>query len=72
MIELFDRGGIPEAVLVRRLPADPGLPAPDRPVPSSGELDLDGFVSETITLDDVEEAFRRMQHGEVLRSVVLL
>jgi S-(hydroxymethyl)mycothiol dehydrogenase len=29
-------------------------------------------VSETIALDAVEEAFARMQRGEVLRSVVTL
>jgi S-(hydroxymethyl)mycothiol dehydrogenase len=37
-----------------------------------GRLDLDGFVSETIGLDDVEAAFAKMQRGEVLRSVVML
>ncbi len=37
-----------------------------------GRLDLDRFVSETIRLDDVEEAFAKMQRGEVLRSVVTL
>ncbi|MBB5122384.1 alcohol dehydrogenase [Streptomyces eurocidicus] len=37
-----------------------------------GRLDLDAFVSETIALDEVEEAFHRMEKGEVLRSVVLL
>lgn len=37
-----------------------------------GRLDLDGFVSEVITLDDVEEAFHRMEAGDVLRSVVVL
>ena len=37
-----------------------------------GRLDLDGFVSETIGLDDVEEAFHKMERGEVLRSVVVL
>src|SRR4051795_12132667 len=36
-----------------------------------GRLDLDGFVSETITLDDIEDAFAKMRRGEVLRSVVL-
>ncbi|MEZ0093573.1 S-(hydroxymethyl)mycothiol dehydrogenase [Streptacidiphilus sp. EB129] len=36
-----------------------------------GRLDLDAFVSETIALDGVEEAFERMHQGEVLRSVVL-
>jgi S-(hydroxymethyl)mycothiol dehydrogenase len=37
-----------------------------------GRLDLDGFVSETIGLGDVEEAFHKMERGEVLRSVVVL
>jgi S-(hydroxymethyl)mycothiol dehydrogenase len=37
-----------------------------------GRLPLDRFVSETIGLDDVEEAFAKMHRGEVLRSVVLL
>jgi S-(hydroxymethyl)mycothiol dehydrogenase len=36
-----------------------------------GRLDLDGFVSETIALDQVEDAFEKMHRGEVLRSVVL-
>jgi S-(hydroxymethyl)mycothiol dehydrogenase len=35
-----------------------------------GRLDLDAFVSETIPLEGVEEAFAKMQRGEVLRSVV--
>ncbi|WP_199548883.1 S-(hydroxymethyl)mycothiol dehydrogenase [Streptomyces sp. N35] len=37
-----------------------------------GRLDLDAFVSETIALDGVEEAFARMHKGDVLRSVVIL
>src|SRR5450432_2529426 len=37
-----------------------------------GRLDLDAFVSETIGLGDIEEAFAKMHRGEVLRSVVLL
>jgi S-(hydroxymethyl)mycothiol dehydrogenase len=37
-----------------------------------GRLDLDAFVSETIALDDVEDAFGRMASGDVLRSVVML
>ena len=37
-----------------------------------GRLDLERFVSETISLDDVEDAFHKMERGEVLRSVVLL
>ena len=38
----------------------------------AGRLPLDKFVSETISLDQVEEAFTRMGRGEVLRSVVIL
>ncbi|MFE6358501.1 S-(hydroxymethyl)mycothiol dehydrogenase [Streptomyces sp. NPDC057806] len=37
-----------------------------------GRLDLDAFVSETIALDEVEDAFARMDKGDVLRSVVIL
>jgi S-(hydroxymethyl)mycothiol dehydrogenase len=37
-----------------------------------GRYDLDRFVSETIALDQVEEAFAKMQRNEVLRSVVVL
>ncbi|URM88967.1 S-(hydroxymethyl)mycothiol dehydrogenase [Streptomyces sp. MRC013] len=37
-----------------------------------GRLDLDAFVSETVALDEVEDAFVRMQKGDVLRSVVVL
>ncbi len=35
-------------------------------------LDLGAFVTETIELDGVEQAFERMQQGDVLRSVVEL
>ncbi|MFF4906011.1 S-(hydroxymethyl)mycothiol dehydrogenase [Streptomyces sp. NPDC001260] len=37
-----------------------------------GRLPLDEFVTETIRLDEVEKAFERMHHGDVLRSVVVL
>ena len=37
-----------------------------------GRLELDLFVSETISLNEVEEAFHKMERGEVLRSVVIL
>ena len=37
-----------------------------------GRLPLEKFVSERIGLDDVEEAFRKMHDGTVLRSVVML
>jgi S-(hydroxymethyl)mycothiol dehydrogenase len=38
----------------------------------AGRLPLEKFVSETIALADVEEAFAKMGRGEVLRSVVTL
>ena len=37
-----------------------------------GRLPLEKFVSETVGLGDVEAAFTKMEHGEVLRSVVIL
>ncbi|MEG3627779.1 S-(hydroxymethyl)mycothiol dehydrogenase [Streptomyces poriticola] len=37
-----------------------------------GRLDLAAFVTETIRLDEVEQAFDRMHAGDVLRSVVVL
>jgi S-(hydroxymethyl)mycothiol dehydrogenase len=50
------------------------LPSRDFPMLVSlylqGRLDLGAFVTETISLDAVEQAFTRMQSGEVLRSVV--
>jgi S-(hydroxymethyl)mycothiol dehydrogenase len=69
MIDFFGRGG-------RLKPSWYGdcLPSRDFPVLVDlylqGRLDLDRFVSEIIGLDDVEEAFHRMERGEVLRSVV--
>ena len=36
-----------------------------------GRLDLDRFVSATITMDEVEDAFAAMHRGDVLRSVVV-
>jgi S-(hydroxymethyl)mycothiol dehydrogenase len=71
MIEFFGRGGALK-------PSWYGdcLPARDFPMLVdlylAGRLDLDLFVSETIGLGDIEQAFTRMQRGEVLRSVVVL
>jgi S-(hydroxymethyl)mycothiol dehydrogenase len=71
MIELFGRGG-------RIKPSWYGDCLPSRDFPMlidlhlQGRLELDRFVSETISLGDVEEAFHRMEQGEVLRSVVVL
>jgi S-(hydroxymethyl)glutathione dehydrogenase/alcohol dehydrogenase len=36
----------------------------------SGQLDLDAMVSATIKLDQVNEGFRAMEAGEVIRSVI--
>jgi S-(hydroxymethyl)mycothiol dehydrogenase len=71
MIEFFGRGG-------RLKPSWYGDCPPSRDFPMlidlylQGRLDLDRFVSETIGLDGVEEAFHRMERGEVIRSVVVL
>lgn len=52
------------------------LPSRDFPMPvdlyRQGRLHLDRFASETIALDDVEEAFHRTDRGEVPGSVVLI
>ncbi|HTP15980.1 MAG TPA: S-(hydroxymethyl)mycothiol dehydrogenase [Streptosporangiaceae bacterium] len=52
------------------------LPSRDFPMLTElhlqGRLPLEKFVSETIALDAVEEAFAKMGRGEVLRSVVVL
>ena len=37
-----------------------------------GRFDLEAFVTERIGLEDVEDAFHKMERGEVLRSVVVL
>ncbi|CAN5893736.1 S-(hydroxymethyl)mycothiol dehydrogenase [soil metagenome] len=71
MIDFFGRGGALK-------PSWYGDCLPSRDFPMlidlylQGRLDLDRFVTETITLDQVEEAFGRMEGGEVLRSVVVV
>ena len=71
MIEVFGRGGTLKSSWYGDC-----LPSRDFPMLIDlylqGRLDLDRFVSETISLDDVEEAFHAMERGEVLRSVVVL
>jgi S-(hydroxymethyl)mycothiol dehydrogenase len=70
-IEIFGRGGSLKSSWYGDC-----LPSRDFPMLIDlylqGRLDLDGFVSETIGLDSVEEAFHKMERGEVLRSVVLI
>jgi S-(hydroxymethyl)mycothiol dehydrogenase len=70
LIEVFGRGGALKSSWY-------GDCLPSRDFPTyidlylQGRLDLDRFVSETIKLNDVEEAFHKMERGEVLRSVVV-
>ena len=70
-IEVFGRGGALKSSWYGDC-----LPSRDFPLLidlyRQGRLDLDRFVSETIALDAVEEAFHKMERGEVLRSVVVL
>ena len=71
MIDFFGRGGALK-------PSWYGDCLPSRDFPLlvdlhlQGRLPLEDFVSETIGLGDIEEAFHRLQRGEVLRSVVVL
>ena len=70
LIEVFGRGGALKSSWYGDC-----LPSRDFPMLIDlylqGRFDLDAFVSETIGLDDVEAAFEKMHHGEVLRSVVV-
>jgi S-(hydroxymethyl)mycothiol dehydrogenase len=71
LIEVFGHGGAVKSSWY-------GDCLPERDFPllvdlwQQGRFPLDRFVSERIALDTVEEAFARMERGEVLRSVVVL
>jgi S-(hydroxymethyl)mycothiol dehydrogenase len=71
LIDVFARGGALKSSWY-------GDCLPSRDFPTlvdlhlQGRLPLERFVSETIELGDVEAAFTKMRHGEVLRSVVLI
>ena len=71
LIDVFGRGGSLKSSWY-------GDCLPSRDFPTlidlhlQGRLPLERFVSETIGLADVEAAFAKMHHGEVLRSVVVL
>jgi S-(hydroxymethyl)mycothiol dehydrogenase len=71
MLDVFGRGGALKSSWYGDC-----LPTRDFPMLIGlflqGRLPLDKFVSETIALDEVAAAFTKMEHGEVLRSVVLL
>jgi len=71
LIEVFGHGGAIKSSWY-------GDCLPERDFPllidlwQQGRFPLDRFVSERIGLDEVEEAFHKMERGEVLRSVVVL
>ncbi|MEV4295694.1 S-(hydroxymethyl)mycothiol dehydrogenase [Microbispora rosea] len=71
LLDVFGRGGALKSSWYGDC-----LPSRDFPMLVSlyqqGRLDLDAFVTETIAIEDVEAAFEKMHHGEVLRSVVVL
>jgi S-(hydroxymethyl)mycothiol dehydrogenase len=70
LIDVFGRGGALKSSWYGDC-----LPSRDFPMLIDlflqGRLPLDQFVSETITINDIEAAFTKMHHGDVLRSVVL-
>ncbi|MBK02855.1 MAG: S-(hydroxymethyl)mycothiol dehydrogenase [Acidimicrobiaceae bacterium] len=71
LIEVFGRGGALKSSWYGDC-----LPTRDFPMLIDlylqGRLQLDRFVSERITIDEVENAFHKMERGEVLRSVVII
>ncbi|MFS0886240.1 S-(hydroxymethyl)mycothiol dehydrogenase [Aeromicrobium sp. 179-A 4D2 NHS] len=71
LIDVFGRGGALKSSWYGDC-----LPSRDFPMLidlyRQGRLDLDAFVTEEIGIGDVEAAFDKMHHGEVLRSVVVL
>ncbi|MET9386958.1 S-(hydroxymethyl)mycothiol dehydrogenase [Streptomyces sp. NPDC002928] len=71
LIDVFGRGGALKSSWYGDC-----LPSRDFPLLIDlylqGRLDLDAFVTEEIGLADVEAAFERMHHGEMLRSVVII
>ena len=70
LLDVFGRGGSLKSSWY-------GDCLPDRDFPMlidlylQGRLPLDAFVSEEIGINDIEEAFAKMQRGDVLRSVVI-
>ncbi|HTU72208.1 MAG TPA: S-(hydroxymethyl)mycothiol dehydrogenase [Trebonia sp.] len=71
LLEVFGRGGALKSSWYGDC-----LPSRDFPMlvdlHLEGRLPLEKFVSETISLGEVEDAFSKMERGDVLRSVVVL
>ncbi|MFF0970805.1 S-(hydroxymethyl)mycothiol dehydrogenase [Streptomyces sp. NPDC003703] len=70
LLDVFGRGGSLKSAWYGDC-----LPSRDFPMlvdlHQQGRLDLGAFVTETIGLGDIEQAFGRMHDGDVLRSVVV-
>ncbi|CAM3310496.1 S-(hydroxymethyl)mycothiol dehydrogenase [Nocardioides dubius] len=70
LIDVFGRGGSLKSSWYGDC-----LPSRDFPMLvdlyQQGRLDLDAFVTEEIGIGDIEAAFEKMHHGDVLRSVVV-
>jgi S-(hydroxymethyl)mycothiol dehydrogenase len=71
LLEVFGRGGALKSSWYGDC-----LPSRDFPMlvdlAQQGRFPLAEFITETIALDEVEDAFAKMHKGEVLRSVVEL
>jgi S-(hydroxymethyl)mycothiol dehydrogenase len=71
LIDVFSRGGALKSSWYGDC-----LPSRDFPMLIDlylqGRLPLDRFVTEKIGIEQVEQAFTKMHHGDVLRSVVVL
>jgi len=70
LIDVFGRGGALKSSWYGDC-----LPSRDFPMLIDlflqGRLPLDAFVTETIGIDEIDAAFAKMHHGDVLRSVVV-
>lgn len=71
LIDVFGRGGALKSSWYGDC-----LPTRDFPMLvdlyQQGRLDLDAFVTEEVGIEDIEAAFEKMHHGDVLRSVVII
>ena len=71
LVDVFGRGGALKSSWYGDC-----LPSRDFPMLvdlfQQGRFPLDKFVTEKIGIDDIEAAFDKMHHGDVLRSVVML
>ena len=71
MIEIFGRGGSLKSSWYGDC-----LPTRDFPLYSDlhlqGKIDLSNFVTERVGLEDLEQSFKKMESGEVIRSVMMI